>query len=100
MCNHKDYMITSIVYENLKQQYSINNKGKKHSEEAKKKMSKNHADVSGENNPMYGSSRYGEENPFFGRKHSEEAKKKMSKNRARLWGEDNPNFGKTGVNCP
>ena len=41
--------------------------GKHHSDETKKKISKNHADVSGENNPMYG-------------KHlSEETKKKLSK---------------------
>lgn len=40
--------------------------GYKHSEEAKQKISKNHADVSGENNP------------FYGKKHTEENKKKIS----------------------
>lgn len=40
-----------------------------YSEESKKKMSENHADVSGEKNPMYG------------KKHTEEAKRKMSENR-------------------
>lgn len=37
--------------------YNINNGGcsaGKHSEETRKKISKNHADVSGKNNPMYG----------------------------------------------
>jgi group I intron endonuclease len=41
--------------------------GKPKSDEAKKKISENHADVSGENNPM------------FGKHHSDEAKKKISK---------------------
>ena len=35
--------------------------GKQRSEETKKKMKKNHADVSGENNPMYG--KYGKNHP-------------------------------------
>ncbi len=35
-------------------------KGKKHSEEARKKISKNHADISGKNNPNFGKNMYGE----------------------------------------
>lgn len=50
-------------------------------EETKQKMSDNHPDVSGENNPMYG------------KHHSEEAKQKMSESNK---GEDNPMYGKTG----
>ena len=42
------------------------NVGKHHTEEAKQKMSKNHADFSGENHPMHG------------KHHSEESKQKMS----------------------
>lgn len=42
------------------------NKGKKHSEETKKKISENHADMKGENNPMFG--RRGENSPLFGKK--------------------------------
>lgn len=34
--------------------------------------------ISGENHPMYGTSRTGEKNPFYGKKHTEESKKKMS----------------------
>jgi hypothetical protein len=49
--------------------------GKKHSEEAKRKMS---ISRSGENNPFYGNhSMSGDKHPMFGRKHSEEAKAKM-----------------------
>jgi hypothetical protein len=38
----------------------------------------NYRDISGKNNPMYGSNRIGETNPFFGKKHSEETKLKIS----------------------
>ncbi len=41
-----------------------------HSPETCAKMSKNHADVSGKNNPMYGSRRCGDLNPFYGKTHS------------------------------
>jgi len=43
-----------------------------HSEESKKKISINHADVKGKNNPMYGKT--GEKCPSFGKIHSEESK--------------------------
>ncbi len=36
--------------------------GKKHSKEAKRKMRKNHTDVSGKNNPMYGVQLFGKKN--------------------------------------
>lgn len=45
--------------------------GKKISKEARKKMSENHADVSGVNNPMYG------------KKHTKEVKEKISLNQSR-----------------
>ena len=58
------------------------NRGKKRSEESKRRMSENHADVSGENNPNYG-------------KHmSEETKHKMIANRNTRKGKDHPNYGK------
>lgn len=44
---------------------TINWKGRMHRDESKKKISENHADVSGI------------KNPFFGKKHSEETKQKM-----------------------
>jgi len=40
--------------ENAKQKISLSNKGKKFTDLHKKRISENHADVSGENNPMYG----------------------------------------------
>ena len=54
---------------------SESNKGKIMSEESKIKMSKNHADVKKENNPMYG------------RKHTEKSKEKMSQNHKYSYGE-------------
>ena len=53
--------------------------GKKHHEETRKKMSEHHADVSGENNPFYNNhSLAGKNNPMYGKTHSEETRKKMS----------------------
>lgn len=63
--------------------------GRKVSEETKQKISKNHADVSGKNNPNYG--KFGEDNPLYGRRHTEETKEKMSKARS---GKNNPWYGK------
>lgn len=50
----------------------------------------------GQNNSMFGVSRYGEENPMFGKKHSLESRKKISEN-IKTWHEnnDNPFKGKT-----
>lgn len=41
--------------------------GKHHSAEARLKMSRNHADFSGRNNPMYRIRLCGERNPAFGK---------------------------------
>lgn len=57
--------------------------GSVRSEEARRHMSENHADVSGEKNPNYG-------------KHmSKEIKRKMIENRNTCRGESHPNYGKT-----
>lgn len=56
-----------------------NTLGRFHSEETRKKISENHADVSGKNNPQWGMR--GEKSAAWGRKHSEEAKRKMSEAR-------------------
>ena len=50
--------------------------GVKVTENTKQNMSKNHADVSGKNNPMYG--KKGKDNPHHGFKHSPETKRKMA----------------------
>ena len=47
-----------------------------------KKISQNHADMKGKNNP------------FYGKKHSAETRKKMKQNHADVRGENNPNYGK------
>lgn len=56
--------------------------GKHHTEETKEKIrKKNKINFAGANNPMYGVRRYGEDGPMYGKKHTEDAKKKMSQNR-------------------
>ena len=52
--------------------------GREFSEEHKNNISKNHADMSGENNPMYGTHRSGELNPMYGKEHSQNTKNKIS----------------------
>ena len=89
-------------------------KGRIHSDESKRKMSKA---KSGENNPMFGATeknspnfckifsdeskrkmskaKSGKNNPMFGVTHSKETKDKISENHADVSGEKNPNYGKT-----
>jgi len=85
-----------------------NTYGREHTEDSKKLISENHADVSGENNPMFGTK--GEKSPNYGKKRSEETRRKMSealrgkeswckgkkrpKHSERMTGEDNPFYGK------
>ena len=59
--------LTRVFSDEHKENLSKSRMGKKHSESARQNMSKNHADVSGENNPNFG--RKGEDNPCFGMKH-------------------------------
>lgn len=86
-------------------------KGSKHSEETKRKISENHADMSGEKNHNFGKPLSEEtriklslankgKTPWLGKHHSEETRKKMSVNHVDISGEKNPNFGKTGENNP
>jgi group I intron endonuclease len=103
--------------------YNLTKEGERteFTEEVKRKLSENHADFSGENNPMYGKElservirkrnspeHSGENNPMYGESHSKEAKKKMSeahkgktfseehrkKLSESLSGEDHPMYGK------
>lgn len=86
------------IRESRKGKYSGENHalyGRHHSEETKKKMRENHADVSGENNPMYGADRSGTKGAFYGKCHTEETKNKISESRkGKCVGENNPNYGK------
>lgn len=67
--------MVGIVYsisEETKQKIRVTNLGRIISEETRNKMSQNHADVKGKNNPMYGTSRTGPANPNYGRKKKKE----------------------------
>lgn len=84
--------------------------GYKHNKKAKEKMKNNHADVSGEKNPMYGIRLTGELNHCFGKKLTEETKlkiseatkgKKLSEEHIEILrqankGKNNYSYGKTG----
>jgi len=61
-----------------KRKMSRASKGRIHTPETIEKISKNHANVSGENNPMYKSCQQGKNNPFYGKTHTKESKKQMS----------------------
>ena len=63
----------------------------------RKKMSENHADVSGENNPIYGKLRSEETKRKISEANSnpsEETRRKISLSRKKFVGENHPNFGK------
>ena len=76
------------------------------SEKTKRKISENHADMKGVNNPRYGKkctnetkekirqALTGENNPFYGIPRSEEVKQKMRENHRDVNGINNPMFGK------
>ena len=78
-------------------------------EETRKKMSKSHTDIKGENHPMYGKHHSeetkkkisenhtdikGEKHPMYGKHHTEETRKKMSKSHTDIKGENHPMYGK------
>ena len=66
--------------EKTKQQISNALKGKtrdKFTETHKQNMSKNHADFSGDKNPMYGVHRYGEDASMWNKHHTNESKQQM-----------------------
>ena len=67
--------------EETKRRIGEGNKGKELSKKTKRKISENHADMSGKNNP------------FYGKTHSQEIREKLRKANE---GENNPNWGKTG----
>ena len=63
------------------------------SKETRLKISKNHADVSGANNPMYGANFNGKNNPFYGKRHTDETKRKISDTQKRRYARLRANCG-------
>ena len=111
-----------IMSESTKLKISKSKMGYSHTEEAKRNMRKNHADVSGKNNPNYGK-KMSEENKLKlrnrllgkklppetiqkianknrGKKRSKEIRKRMSDNHPLrgVFGKDNPNYGSKRTN--
>jgi hypothetical protein len=83
--DHKRYKITTArEYEQLRIAASEARKGIPRTKEAKKKISENHADIGGENNPMYGTCSYKIHLEKYGKeeadKRKNEAKRKFSEN--------------------
>lgn len=76
--------------------------GKNHSASTKEKMKRNHTDVSGSNNPMYG--KKGKNHPSYGKtwKWSEDSRKNICGKNNPMYGKESPNRGKTPekINCP
>lgn len=79
------------ISDETRRKMSEAHKGKRHSDSTKEKISKNHADVSGINHPLYGTHRSEEtkrklskansgiNGGFYGRHHTKESKQKMLK---------------------
>ena len=83
--NLRDADMRGHLSEETKMKMSEYWKGRTFSIETKRKMSENHADVSGKNNPMYGTL-----GGMYGKKHSIEWKQKASE---RFKGKNNPMYG-------
>lgn len=89
--------VTGTHSEETKRKIGMRHKGRIFSEETKRKMRENHADVSGKNNPHYGKhyspevrkrmsearkgKQLGTENPMYGKTHSEDVRKIQSEHR-------------------
>jgi hypothetical protein len=78
------YELTPEEYEEVRVAMSKMRKGAKNSAEARRKISENHADVSGENNPMYG------------KHHIDRSRKKISEKAKERYKnpENHPTYGK------
>lgn len=95
--NFEELLIEKLDSTNPEKGYNLQSGGKNHkqAEETRQKISKNlKGKMAGENNPMYGVSRYGEDNPFYGKKHTDETKEKISQARiGKYTGENSPRYG-------
>lgn len=76
--------------------------GKGHSEESRRKISDNHADVSGKKNPNYGKGKFGSDNASYGKKHSPERIQNMLNGRRESLTEHKKHekYSKEDWNCP
>jgi hypothetical protein len=83
--NYYDVDPSELIFLTRCEHNKLHHKDKFVSDETRKKLSENHANVSGENNPMYG--RKGETAPAFGRTGDKHPMYGMC-------GEKNPAFGK------
>lgn len=101
--NHLEFLLIQLFHTDQRQYgYNIDKGGNsigKHSEETRRKISKNHADFSGENHPMYGKhhsekTKQKMREKALGRKKTEEEKSKISQ---RTSGANNPRAKK--VQC-
>ena len=72
--------------------------GKSRSEETKKKISKNHRNMKGKNNHMYGIKLRGENNPNFGKHLSKETKLKISISQKKRWKNNRKELSKIVIN--
>lgn len=69
-----------------KRRISEANKGRVFSEDARKRMSENHADFSGDKNPNYGNHKLaGENHPNYGKSLSEDCRRKIGERHKNLW---------------
>lgn len=91
--NQERYLIPSRVYNIIKEKIS-DIKSEKWKNPLLNPNSKR--SNKGENNPMFGVHRFGEENPFFGKIHTEETKRKMS-NKRKMYYENNENNTKNSI---
>ena len=113
--NRSDYYkISSVEYDYSKRIRSEYERSKVISENTRKKMSINHADISGLKHPRYGKGYLvsGNKNPMYGKHHTKETKDKISKTRnsrreeykkknsysRNVKGERNPMYGKKRIN--
>lgn len=97
--NSKNTIETNKKISNAKLGHSV-------SKETRKRISKNHADCKGENNPRYGKhcteetknkireKISGKKHPFYGKQRSEQTKEKIRKNHKNVVGENNPMYGR------